>query len=203
MEKNIIVVDVDRCIGCKGCQVACKQENGVALGDSRVTISQIGPVGNYPDLQMHFLPVMCQQCENPPCALVCPTGACYKNDEDGIIYIDTDMCIGCKSCMRACPYEINLFNKEMKVVDKCNLCEHLREEGEKPACVKNCPGSALIFGDINDPESSVSMALKEAGEDNVFSLRNKDNDPRVRYIYRNGNWIDILPQEVKEQRGGK
>ena len=134
MRQYCIVVEADRCIGCKGgCQVACKTENEVALGTSRSTLYTMGPTGSYPDLNMYFLPVMCQQCENPSCVEVCPTGACYKNDEDGVIYIDRDICIGCQSCKRACPFHANNFNKELRVMDKCNVCAQRREAGEIPA----------------------------------------------------------------------
>lgn len=199
--QNCFVVDLDRCIGCKGCQVACKMENEVALGTNRTTVKAVGPVGTYPDLQMYFLPSMCQQCANPTCVNVCPTGACYKNSEDGVILIDQDKCIGCQSCKSACPYQVNNFNKELRVMDKCTLCSQLREAGEKPACVKNCPGRALMFGDINDPESEISIKLKEAGNENVYSLRDFGNGPSVRYILRNAKWQDVLPQECEELKG--
>lgn len=201
MKKNIMVVDLDRCIGCKACQVACKMENGVALGASRNQVLAIGPTGVFPDLEMYFLPMMCQQCEEPVCVQVCPTGASYKRSEDGLVLIEKEKCIGCKSCMNACPYEANIFNNELRVTDKCTLCEHLQKIGEEPACVKICAGSALIFGDINDPESKVSKAIKAAGEENVYSLRNFDNDPSTKYILRNAKWVDILPQECAEVKG--
>lgn len=201
MKKNIMVVDLDRCIGCKACQVACKMENGVALGSSRIKVLAIGPTGTYPDLEMYFLPVMCQHCEEPPCVKVCPTGASYIRNEDGLVLVEKEKCIGCKSCLRACPYEANLFNNEMRVSDKCTLCEHLQAEGELPACVKICAGSALIFGDINDPESKVSLAIEAAGPENVHSLREFGNKPAVRYILRKAKWFDVLPQECEELKG--
>ena len=79
--KHGFVIDLDRCIGCKGCQVACKQENGVALGANRTLVRTVGPMGSYPDVQMYFLPTPCQQCADPPCVQVCPTGACWQNRE--------------------------------------------------------------------------------------------------------------------------
>ena len=202
MKKMTFVIEVDRCIGCKGCQVSCKLENKVALGANRNQVLTIGPIGTYPDIQMYFLPTMCQHCENPTCAEVCPTGACYQDPEDGVVRIDRNVCIGCQTCAGACPYKANTLNQELRVMDKCNLCEQLREKGEKPACVKNCCGDALHFGDLNDPESEVSKLLAEAGEENVYTLRDEGNKPSVRYILKNAKWIDVLPQEHLEVRRG-
>lgn len=203
MKKMTFVIEVDRCIGCKGCQVACKMQNGVALGSNRNSVKTIGPVGEYPDIQMYFLPTMCQQCENPACVEVCPTGACYVNEEDGCILIDQELCIGCKSCYQACPYRVNTFNEELRVMDKCTMCIEEREKGELPACVKNCCGGALHVGDINDPDSSVSKLLKEAGEEHVFRLRDFGNEPSACYILKNEKWMDVLPQDCLEVRKGK
>ena len=193
--------DMTRCIGCRACQISCKQENGVALGACRNEVKQIGPVGVYPDIQMYFLPAMCQHCENPTCAEVCPTGACYKDPVDGVVRIDRNVCIGCRTCEGACPYKVNTFNAELRVMDKCNICEQLRSEGETPACVKNCAGRALHVGDINDPDSEVSKLLREAGEENVHTLRDLGNKPGVRYILRRDKWIDVLPQDADKTKG--
>lgn len=205
MKQYIILADLDRCIGCRGgCQVACKTEHGIALGPSRSKLYTMGPTGTFPDLQMYFLPVMCQQCENPTCVQVCPTGACYKDEADGVIKINRDSCIGCQSCKRACPYDAIFFNQELRVSDKCNVCAERREQGEEPACVRNCSGKALMFGDINDPDSVVSKAIQEAGEENVYSLPDSGNRPMGRYILRNAKWLDVLPQEFeKKLQGGK
>ncbi len=201
MKKITFVIDLDRCIGCRACQISCKQENGVALGACRNEVKQIGPIGTYPDIQMYFLPAMCQHCENPTCAEVCPTGACYKDPSDGVVRIDRDVCIGCRTCEGACPYKVNTFNAELRVMDKCNICEQLRKEGEPPACVKNCAGRALYVGDIHDPDSEVSKLLKNAGEENVYTLRDFGNKPGVRYILRRDKWIDVLPQDSEKTKG--
>lgn len=195
-----IVIDADRCINCRGgCQVACKAEHGVALGDSRSKMYSMGPTGTYPELELYFLPVMCQQCEEPACAGVCPTGACYKNSEDGVVMIDRERCIGCRSCLRACPYNALNFNNELHVMDKCDICAQRRETGEAPACVKNCSGRAILYGDRNDPDSAVSKALREVGAEHVHALPDPGNRPSGRFILRNAKWVDGYPQDYEKQ----
>lgn len=194
-----MVVEVDRCIGCRGgCQVACKLENDIALGGARSRFYTMGPVGEFPEVSMYFLPVMCQQCESPSCAAVCPTGACCKSEEDGVIYIDRELCIGCRSCIRACPFQASFFNTELRTADKCDLCAQRRGKGEAPACVQNCAGGALHFGDINDPASEV-YALLQKNEGHVYTLKDENgNRPSGRFILKNHKWIDMLPFEFEE-----
>ena len=204
MPRNTFVIDLDRCIGCKGCQVACKLENGVALGPGRNTVYQVGPTGTYPQVQMYFLPVLCQQCENPACMAVCPTGACHREGEEGIVLIDPEQCISCGSCRDACPYGVIQPNRELRVMDKCTTCLASRRAGDEPACVRNCSGSALCFGDLDDPESEASLRLRQA-EGHVYQLRDEgDCRPTVRYILRRDQWQDLLPAQLTEvKRGGK
>ncbi len=94
MKQCTFVIELDRCIGCKGCQVACKMEHGTALGCDRIKIREVGPSGVFPNLEMYFIPAVCQQCENPPCVDICPTDAIYRSEEDGVTLIDYDKCIG-------------------------------------------------------------------------------------------------------------
>lgn len=182
MTRKTFVIDLDRCIGCRSCEVACKQENDVVLGSRWNQVIDRGPFGDYPNLEMYYLPTMCQQCDDPECVKVCPTGASYQRKEDGLVLIDREKCIGCKYCIMACPYGVRTFNKEEKVAEKCTTCYHLQAIGEDPACVKVCPAKARFFGDIDDPDSTVSKAIKEAGEENVHSLPNVGNNPSARYI---------------------
>ena len=124
MARNCIVVNLDRCTGCFGCEVACKMENGVALGERWSKVFTVGPVGEYPDMTRYALPTMCQQCENAPCVSVCPTGASYR-DGNNVVLVDKEKCIGCKYCMMACPYGVRSWNAAEKCAEKCTLCGHL------------------------------------------------------------------------------
>ncbi len=155
MTRNIISIDLDSCIGCHSCAVVCKQENDVGLGTYYNKVLTVGPFGTYPDLEMYYLPVACQHCDNPECVSVCPTGASYRR-EDGVVLVDHSKCIGCQYCVMACPYGVRAYDegRDKGVIEKCTMCAHLIDKGEKPACVKHCPGQARLFGDLDDPESA-------------------------------------------------
>ena len=142
MKQYAFVVELDRCIGSKGCQVACKMENGTALGSDRTKVRAVGPTGTYPNLEMYFLPTMCQQCEDPVCVRVCPSGAVYKSKEDGVVRIDTMKCIGCHSCAMACPFGAPTYNRFGKM-QKCDGCAERLSHGLEPACVRTCSLGAL------------------------------------------------------------
>ena len=142
MAHYAIVVDLDRCIGCHGCEIACKNENNIALGEYWNKVVERGLFGEYPDLEMYFLPTMCQQCQDAPCVNVCPTGASYR-DADGMVLVDKEKCIGCKYCMMACPYGVRSWNAAESVVEKCTLCAHLSKNGELPMCVRTCSRDAV------------------------------------------------------------
>jgi molybdopterin-containing oxidoreductase family iron-sulfur binding subunit len=146
----------------------------------------------YPQAQRAYLPHSCMQCDDPPCASSCPTGASYQNDE-GVTLVDYEVCICCGQCVTACPYgarhlnmtQENWFNADAPapyesyglqrtdVAEKCIFCEELRADGRQPACVVNCPGAARIFGDIDDPESEIAKKIgsaKRVGETGFYYL---------------------------------
>lgn len=182
MTRNAIVIDLNRCIGCYSCELACKQENDVPLGEYWNKVHPIGPSGTHPHLEQYWLPTMCQQCEDAPCVKVCPTGASYRDPETNTVLINKAVCIGCKYCMMACPYGVRSWNEANKVVEKCTLCGQLTAKGEQPACVKACSGEARFYGDLDDPESDVSKLLASCDEGDIHHLTDEGNHPSTAYI---------------------
>ena len=152
--KNTLVIDLDRCSGCDSCVAACKMENQMNLGVVRNHVSAIGPTGTFPDIEMYWLPMQCQQCENPGCIEVCPTGASYRDEETGIVLVNAEDCIGCESCLTGCPYGVRQLNPKTNTIEKCTLCfQRKNDENWVPACVHNCCCGARTFGDLDDPNS--------------------------------------------------
>jgi len=152
-----MVIDLRKCIGCHTCSVACKRENAVPLGVWRSWVKQIEK-GRYPYVRKSFLPLLCNNCENPICVTVCPVKASYQR-KDGIVLVDPHRCIGCRYCMAVCPYDARYINPRVNIVEKCYWCFHLVDQGMKPACVDACPPQARIFGDLNDPNQELGKLL--------------------------------------------
>lgn len=191
MSRYALVVNVDRCIGCHACEMACKVENGVSLGSYWNKVVQVGPAGTYPDLHVYWLPIQCQQCEDAPCTHVCPTGASYRNEDD-VVLIDKDKCIGCKYCMMACPYGVRSWNVEENVVEKCTLCAQRTGTGGLPKCVEDCCADARFYGDLDDPASPAARAIAEADQSSIHGLTDVGNRPATRYILseRIASWVE-------------
>ena len=204
MTRMGMAVDLHRCIGCNTCALACKMQNNVPMGMlwNRVLTENCelydGAEGTYPNLTRSYLPIACQHCDNPACQKVCPTGATYT-DENGRVEIDYDKCIGCRMCMAACPYNARVFNwnepvrdpdfnygdasvpvRDRGVMEKCTLCKERTDRGDVPMCVLCCPADARIFGDLDDPDSDVSVALRE--KEGFTLLEEKGTRPKVRYL---------------------
>lgn len=174
-----MVIDVRRCIGCHACTVACKSEFDVPLGENRAWVEYVEK-GEYPNVGRSFLPRLCNHCSEPPCVGVCPTDATWKRDEDGIVVIDDGLCIGCKYCIQACPYDARFLNPVTGVADKCDFCIHRVSQGLVPSCVNSCVGGARIFGDLGDPESEISKVV--AGNQVTVLRREMGTFPNVYYI---------------------
>ena len=154
MARYGMIIDLRLCIGCEACIAACDMENETPWeeGKRRTHVPRFD-FGSYPDLTVLYVPRLCMHCENPPCVSVCPTGASYKN-EDGVVIVNYDLCIGCKYCILTCPYDARYVDERKKAVDKCIFCyENRVTRGMLPACAATCPGGARIFGDMDDPRS--------------------------------------------------
>ncbi len=195
-----MVIDSALCIDCKACMVACKVENRVPEGHWRNWVKQQTP--SVEDLftkpgatRLHFQPGNCMHCDNATCVKACPTGATYKNPDDGTVKVNKKLCIGCGSCIPACPYGARYRHPEEKVVDKCDFCEGRRSRDELPACVVTCPTKARTFGDIHDKTDNAARRLKAQKAVRVINEAT-DTEPNLYYLSETAplNW----PQKAKE-----
>lgn len=149
MAQKRLFVDFDYCIGCRACEVACKQENHIPVGIKWINVVQVGPrmVGN--KLKMDFIPMRCRHCVNAPCIEACPEKA-IAGRSDNIVLIDSDLCTGCMACTEACSFGAIQLNPQTQVAEKCTLCVPRIDAGLEPACVHACPSKCMYFGDINE-----------------------------------------------------
>lgn len=141
--------DQTTCIGCKVCQVACKDKNNTDIGVRYRRVHDLEG-GKFPNpYRLHFS-VSCNHCEKPKCVENCPTGALYKRAEDGIVIHDYDKCIGCRLCTWSCPYGAPQYREKEGKAGKCDACSDLIAKGENPACVDACVMRSLSFGNIDE-----------------------------------------------------
>jgi Fe-S-cluster-containing dehydrogenase component len=136
MEKVSLVISRKDCMGCHACEVACKQEHALRVGPRLVRVLEKGP---------DFIPIYCHHCAKAPCKEACPVEAIYRN-EQGIVLIDNDLCIGCRECVEACPFGAMQFEDHQEIALKCDLCIHRLDEGKLPACMSICPTGCIGFG---------------------------------------------------------
>ncbi|MBW1659292.1 MAG: 4Fe-4S dicluster domain-containing protein [Deltaproteobacteria bacterium] len=186
MVRFALLIDVERCNGCNGCVVGCKNWHGIPAGEEGRIRLVDRTVGIFPDVQRWIFPVLCMQCDHPPCVAVCRFGACIQG-EGGIIRVDAKKCVGCELCVVACPYGVRVM-RENGVPDSCDLCLERIEEGKAPYCVTSCPTQALIFGDLGDPDSEIAKRIKER---NAKPLRGKYKT-RPRVYYTRADMLDSL-----------
>ena len=195
-----MLIDVSKCeSGCDDCVTACHKENNVNpdlrwirkatitkdLGDKKITVNA---------------PLLCNQCDHPPCALVCPVEATFVRP-DKVVDVDKHRCIGCRYCVIGCPYDVRVFNftenpkglsdegvnplhpKRMHgVAESCNFCAHRLDENKEPACVVSCKSGAMTFGNINDPDSKVSVALRDVKSIPKGLREDLGTKPKVLYL---------------------
>lgn len=157
-----MVIDLRNCIGCHACTIACKMENNTPENHFNTWVEEWDS-GSYPNVTRAKLPKLCNHCKDAPCIPVCPTDATYRREEDGIVVIDKEECIGCGACVSECPYDARYLYEEgdSKKAGKCTFCIHRVAAGLLPACVSSCVSHARSFGDLNDSKSQVSKLLKE------------------------------------------
>ena len=217
MTHYAIVTDLNRCVGCLACMVACKVANNVPIGNYWNKVLRVGPnlkpdaqdVGH--DVEMYYLPVGCQHCESPECVHVCPTEASHVA-ADGTVQIDKSKCIGCQFCVMSCPYGVRYLNEEERVVEKCTLCTQITAQGGLPQCVIQCGGRARFFGDLEQGIESFEAPsvgydtdrsydnlytgnrvtlgdlAEEYADSDLYHLPNVGNEPAFAYILRNRDW---------------
>jgi Fe-S-cluster-containing dehydrogenase component/formate-dependent nitrite reductase membrane component NrfD len=171
-------IDLRKCIGCHACTIACKAEHEIPVGVNRCWVKTVEK-GVFPATRRFFFPVLCNQCDEAPCARICPTHALFRRP-DRIVDLNGDACIGCRACMVACPYDQLFIDPNTHTAEKCNFCANRVENELLPACVSVCPTECRIFGDLDDPSSEVArIAQLEA-----VSVRKpeKGTKPKVFYI---------------------
>lgn len=211
MARYGIVVDLDRCVGCMTCVISCKEENLTPPG---VWWNQILQVEHEASQRITYVRYACMHCENPPCVKACPNQAVYQR-ADGIVLVDKDRCKGVGACVKACPYQVMILNPEAEYFTEearpyaesapahrrhvpgqasmCTLCVHRVDEGGVPACVAGCPSRAMVFGDLDDPQSAISHATRRAG-----ALRaDAGTSPKVTYSFPEG-LRDHIDEEVRK-----
>jgi Fe-S-cluster-containing dehydrogenase component/formate-dependent nitrite reductase membrane component NrfD len=181
------LIDQSKCIGCHACSTACKSENQVPLGVYRTWVKYV-ETGSYPDVRRRFQVTRCNHCANPPCVRICPVTAMYQR-ADGIVEFDPSICIGCKSCMQACPYDSIYLDPETNTAAKCTFCAHRLDVGLEPACVVVCPEHAILAGDLNDPASEISRKLATA----QVTVRKPEQGTAPKLFYINGNDWSLHP----------
>ena len=190
------VVDNRTCIGCHACSTACKSENEVPLGINRTWVKYT-EVGTYPEVRRGFQVTRCNHCENPPCASICPTSSMFKR-ENGIVDFDPSICIGCKACIQACPYDAIDIDPSTNSASKCNLCAHRVEQSLEPACVVVCPTHSIIAGDMEDRSTEISKTLAK----HPTTVRKPEQGTAPNLFYIGGDDLSLTPTATNHQDKG-
>lgn len=182
MTRLAMAIDLDRCVGCGACVLACKSEWNVADGQRRNWVIPIGPEGSFPDrIESTFYVGLCNHCERPSCVAACPTGATYKDDQ-GRVLVERELCIGCGYCVSACPYGARYIHPQLEKVDKCDFCRARMEAGaERPACVQACIAGARLFGDLEERGSEIRQRVVVEGGRRL-ATDEVDIGPNVYYL---------------------
>jgi Fe-S-cluster-containing dehydrogenase component/formate-dependent nitrite reductase membrane component NrfD len=190
------VIDHTRCIGCHACTTACKSENVVPIGVTRTYVKHVD-VGVFPQVRRAHQVTRCNQCAHAPCVNACPTTAMFKRP-DGIVDFDKSICIGCKACMAACPYDAIFINPEDHSAEKCNFCAHRIDVGLEPACVVVCPTQAILIGDMNDPSSYVGQIINRE----PVNVRRPEKETLPKLFYKGAHQATLDPLAARRPEAG-
>ncbi len=203
------VINNKTCIGCHACSTACKSENDVPLGVYRTWVKYVEK-GEFPNSRRVFQVTRCNHCANPPCARICPVTAMYQR-HDGIVEFDPEVCIGCKACMQACPYDAIYIDPDTHSAAKCHYCSHRTDIGLEPACVVVCPTHSIISGDLDDPRSEISLYIsreqvsvrkpEQGTSPNVFYIEGDDVALTPTASQANFMWADQISEQNVHQNG--
>ncbi len=189
-----MLIDLDKCVGCYACQVACKSEHRVSFGAFRCRVETYRS-GSFPDIQKVFIPRLCNHCDDPPCIKTCDEKALKKN-ADGVVEFYRELCINCHKCYDACPY--NAIDTNSGEPQKCDFCYERLSAGELPVCVKSCMGKAIKFGDLKDGRSGISRSLKESS---LYIVKTEETTgPSVFYTSRHeADFTPLVSYELPEE----
>ncbi len=187
-----MLVNLDKCIGCYACQVTCKAEYNIPFGTFRCRV-ETHQSGSYPDIRKFFLPRLCNHCDFAPCIEECKGKALYKN-QDGVVVSNSSNCIGCKICVDKCPYNAIEINPVTGKSEKCDFCYERLAKELLPVCVQSCMGKAILFGDINDPKSAISLELTK----HQLKVLNPElgTSPSIFYISRDDTGSTALKDRI-------
>jgi anaerobic dimethyl sulfoxide reductase subunit B (iron-sulfur subunit) len=166
------------CIGCRACEIACKDKNGLAPGPRFRRVQYIEG-GTYPDVYAYKVNMSCNHCAEPACLPTCPTGAIFKRSKDGIVDIDSTLCIGCRRCEAACPYGAPQYDPESETVKKCNMCVDEMDAGRKPYCVMACMMRVLDVGPIDALRAGTCPTKARGPADEVVGQVRHMADPEL------------------------
>lgn len=190
------VIDHTRCIGCHACTTACKSENVVPIGVTRTYVKHVD-VGVFPQTRRAHQVTRCNQCAHAPCVTACPTAAMFKRT-DGIVDFDKSICIGCKACMAACPYDAIFINPQDHSAEKCNFCAHRIDVGLEPACVVVCPTQAILIGDMNDQTSYVAQIVNRE----AVNVRRPEKETLPKLFYKGAHQATLDPLAARRPEAG-
>lgn len=195
MAKYGILVDMNRCLGCKACALSCKQENKVPVGVSWLKVED-EVIKGAKGPEMHSFPMACLHCGEPACAKVCPVGAIIT-EKDKTVQRDEKKCVGCRYCVNACPFGQSKFNEKDQKAEKCNLCKERQARGEAPACTANCPTKARVAVPPDKLQAEAEKRVTEAkkmGKDLVFYAGQNVGGTQVGYVVPKATNLQAGPE---------